>query len=54
VALALAELGRCADAAQWMRRAVTAAEGAGEEAEAARLRGEMPKYDPAACRAPGR
>jgi tetratricopeptide (TPR) repeat protein len=54
VALALAELGRCADAVQWMRRAVAEAERAGDEAEGARLRGHVPKYALVSCRPPGR
>ena len=46
VALALAELGRCGEAAEWMRRAVAGAEGQ----EAVRLRGELPNYESATCR----
>jgi len=53
VALALAELGRCADALEWMSRAVTGAEQAKEVAEVVRLRGETSKYETAPCR-PGR
>jgi tetratricopeptide (TPR) repeat protein len=53
VALALAELGRCDEAAGWMRRAVIAAEQAGDTTESARLTGERAKYDAASCRAPG-
>ena len=54
VALALAELGRCADALDWMRRAAAAAETAKDGAELARLRAETPKFEGASCRAPGR
>jgi Flp pilus assembly protein TadD len=44
VALALAELGRCDEASAWMGRAVAEAERQQDEAEVARLRGELPKY----------
>jgi tetratricopeptide (TPR) repeat protein len=54
VAISLAELGRCDEAADWMRRAVTEAEQARDTTETARLRGEMPKYETASCRPPGR
>lgn len=54
VALALAELGRCPEALEWMRRAVASAEQAGEAMETARLKGESARYEGAACRAPGR
>jgi tetratricopeptide (TPR) repeat protein len=54
VALALAELGRCMDAGEWIRRAVTDAERAGDAAETARLRSEMPRYEAASCRPPVR
>jgi tetratricopeptide (TPR) repeat protein len=50
VALALAELGRCGEAMEWMKRAVTSAERGKNASEAARLSGEMPKYAPAVCR----
>ena len=50
VALALAELGRCGEALEWMTRAVASAERGKNAAEAARLRGEIGKYQPAACR----
>jgi tetratricopeptide (TPR) repeat protein len=54
VALALAELGRCPEALDWMRRAVASAERAGDAMETTRLKGELRRYDAAACRAPGR
>ncbi len=54
VALALAELGRCGEAAEWIQRAVSAAEGERDAAEVARLRAEVPRYQAASCRAPGR
>jgi hypothetical protein len=54
MALALAELGRCDEALMWMRRAVAAAEQGNDAAEAARLKGEMPKYVGTSCRPPGR
>jgi len=54
MALALAELGRCGEALDWMSRAVTAAETKKDVEEAARLRAETPKYQGASCRAPGK
>lgn len=54
VALALAELGRCPEALEWMQRAVASAERTGDAMESARLKGELRRYDAAACRAPGR
>lgn len=54
VALALAELGRCGEAAVWLQRAIDAAIRAGDGDEAARLRREKPKYETARCRPPGR
>ena len=53
VALALAELGRCDQALEWMQRAVTDAERAKDAEEVARLRSETPRYETASCRAPG-
>lgn len=50
IALSLAELGRCSEAMDWMKRAVSSAEGAKNVAETARLNGEMPKYQRATCR----
>jgi tetratricopeptide (TPR) repeat protein len=50
VALALAELGRCAEASDWMRRAIAQAEAANNSAESARLKGELPKYESTGCR----
>ena len=49
VALALAELGRCGEAAQWMRRAVEAASRENDAAERTRLAGELPKYQTTPC-----
>jgi tetratricopeptide (TPR) repeat protein len=54
VALALAELGRCGEALEWMRRALTAAEAENDAAQLERLRSEVPRYQSASCRAPGR
>jgi tetratricopeptide (TPR) repeat protein len=54
VALALAELGRCPEALEWMRRAAADAERAGDTAEAGRLKAQIPRFDAASCRAPGR
>ena len=50
VALALSELGRCPEAADWMRRAVAAAREAGSPAEAERLMRELPRFDEMPCR----
>ncbi len=54
VALALAELNRCAEALDWMRRAVSAAEAEGDAGDTARLRTELPRFEAPSCRAPGR
>jgi tetratricopeptide (TPR) repeat protein len=54
MALALAELGRCGEALEWMRRAIAAADAEKDASELARLRAEMSKYQAASCRAPGR
>ena len=50
VAIALAELGRCEEAGEWMRRASEAAERAKDGMEAARLRGEAERYAKRLCR----
>jgi tetratricopeptide (TPR) repeat protein len=50
VALALSELGRCDEAADWMRRAVDEAVRAKDNAEAARLKGESARYAQRPCR----
>jgi hypothetical protein len=50
IALALAEIGRCTEAMDWMKRAVASAERGKNAAEVARLSGEMPKYASAVCR----
>ena len=50
VALALAELGRCGEAATWMQRAIADAERAGDAATAARLKNEAPRYAGNSCR----
>jgi tetratricopeptide (TPR) repeat protein len=54
VAMALGELGQCREAGEWMRRAVSDAERATDQAEADRLRAGMSRFDAASCRAPGR
>jgi tetratricopeptide (TPR) repeat protein len=54
VAMSLAELGQCDEAAEWIRRAVVDAERAGDAPETVRLRGEMPNYGTTPCRASGR
>jgi tetratricopeptide (TPR) repeat protein len=50
IALALAELGRCGEAMEWMKRAVASAERGKNAAEAARLTAEMGRYQRAVCR----
>jgi Flp pilus assembly protein TadD len=50
VALALTELGRCADAHAWLLRAVAAAEQAVDVAEVERLRALLARYSSPACR----
>jgi tetratricopeptide (TPR) repeat protein len=52
MAMALAELGRCADALAWMRQGIADAERAGEMNETQRLLGELPRYQAASCRRP--
>ena len=50
VALALAESGRCADAREWMQRAVSLAETGGDVEELARLKTESTAYRSDTCR----
>jgi tetratricopeptide (TPR) repeat protein len=50
VALALAELERCDEAADWMRRAIAEADRAKDGAEAARLKMEAGRYTNRPCR----
>jgi hypothetical protein len=50
IALALAELERCAEALSWVTRAVVEAEQENDATEAARLRGEVMKYEGVSCR----
>ena len=50
VALALSELGRCDEAADWMTRAIAEAERAKDKSEAARLKGELTRYTTRPCR----
>jgi len=50
VALALAELGRCSEAADWMRKAIDEARRTNEVVDAVRLEDELPKYLAAECR----
>ena len=52
VVLALAELERCGDAADWQRRLLSAAERDGDGDLAARLRNDMERYDSSPCRPP--
>jgi tetratricopeptide (TPR) repeat protein len=50
LALALAELGRCQEAATWMQRATADADRDGDSVTAARLRAEAPRYAASTCR----
>lgn len=54
MAMSLAELGRCSEALEWMRRAILDADRAGDVEETVRLTGEVPRYEAASCGAPGR
>lgn len=54
VALALGELGRCAEAAGWLQGAIERAERDADAAEAARLRTEVSRYRGDSCRPAGR
>jgi tetratricopeptide (TPR) repeat protein len=50
VAMALAELGRCGEAATWLQRAITEADRAKDTSAATRLRAESPRYAADSCR----
>jgi hypothetical protein len=50
VALSLAELGSCAEAASWLQRALAEAEREGNVDLVARLRKELPGYERTPCR----
>jgi len=50
VAIALAELGRCDEAVDWMRRSIARAEEVKDAAESARLKREAPRYAKHPCR----
>jgi tetratricopeptide (TPR) repeat protein len=50
IALALAELGRCSEAIEWMTRAIASAERGKNVTEAARLNQELGKYQRVSCR----
>ena len=50
VALALAELERCDDAAEWMRRAIADADRVKDTVESLRLRSEADRYGRRPCR----
>jgi tetratricopeptide (TPR) repeat protein len=54
VALALAELGRCAEAGAWLEKGIGHADASQDIAELARLKALRPVYARAACRAAGR
>ena len=53
VALSLAELGRCGEAANWQRQAIAAASREGDTDTTARLRNTLPRYEADSCRPPG-
>jgi tetratricopeptide (TPR) repeat protein len=53
VAMALAELGRCGEAREWMSKAVDAAQAAADRAETARLKEAAPLYAGTPCRPGG-
>lgn len=48
--LALAELGRCGEASEWIMRAISMAEDDADASTVTRLRGEAPKYAQQPCR----
>ena len=50
VVMSLAELGRCAEAATWLQRAIDDARRGADAELAARLEGERPRYERSACR----
>jgi len=50
IAIALAELGRCDEAADWMRKAIASADAARDATESARLKGEAARYAARPCR----
>jgi tetratricopeptide (TPR) repeat protein len=54
VALALAELGRCREAAEWQRKLIADAERQGNASLASKLKGDLQGYETAqSCRPPG-
>jgi tetratricopeptide (TPR) repeat protein len=50
VALALAELGRCGEAVEWMQKGIAEARRTDEIVDAVRLESELPKYAGVTCR----
>jgi tetratricopeptide (TPR) repeat protein len=50
VALSLAELGRCVEAASWLQKALAEARGDGDAEVVARLGKELPRYERTPCR----
>ncbi len=50
VALSLAELGRCGEAASWLQKALAQARGDGDADVVARLGKELPRYERTPCR----
>jgi tetratricopeptide (TPR) repeat protein len=52
VAMAFAELARCDDAVNWIRRAIADAGRRGDTVETQRLTGELPRYQGTTCRRP--
>jgi tetratricopeptide (TPR) repeat protein len=54
VAQALAELGRCAEAAEWQRKLIAQAEGEGNATLSAKLKADLPRYEKSSpCRLAG-
>jgi hypothetical protein len=54
IAMALAELGKCSEAAEWQQQMITAAEQQGKADLVNKLKGELRRYEQAqACRPPG-
>jgi hypothetical protein len=50
VCTAVAELGRCTEASEWMRKAIDEARQTNEIVDAVRLESELPKYRENECR----
>jgi tetratricopeptide (TPR) repeat protein len=53
ISMALAELGRCAEALEWQKKLIDAADRAEQISDAERLRKDLPLYERLPCRPPG-